>query len=128
VFGEITEGLRRFVADHIRSIEQLEVLLLLNGSPDRAWSPADVYRSVLTNERSVQQTLDYLCERHLVERHSTSPSTYQFAPPSESTKAILTELTRLYKERPVTFVQLLYAPPEQEIEAFAKAFRIRKDR
>lgn len=118
---------RQFLAESIHSIEQLEVLLLLRASPDRVWTAREVYQRVLTNEGSVQQSLEKLCRRGLCIQ-TGSPPAYQFAPKSEKMQSVLETLATLYKERPARIVNALYAASASEIDAFARAFRIRKDK
>jgi hypothetical protein len=122
---EIPSEVRQFLAENIRSIEQLEVLLLLSASAERKWTSAEVYHSVLTNERSISQTLEMLSERGLIAR--TTDDAYQLSILPDQTKALVTRLAQLYKERPARIIHALYAASESEVDAFAQAFKIRKD-
>ena len=56
--ARIPEEVRRFIATHITSLEQLEVLLLVNALPDREWSADAVYQVVKTNPALVAQRLE----------------------------------------------------------------------
>jgi hypothetical protein len=126
--SSIPEEVQQFLAAHTPSIERLEILLLLSGSPGRRWTQHEVYQTVLSNEKSVEEALDQLCQQGLLAVHGGGPhATYQFSPP-ERLKTVIAELARLYKERRVKVVESIYAPPVSEIDEFAKAFRIRKDK
>jgi hypothetical protein len=121
--SDIPRGVSEFIAANIRSIEQVEILLLLRASPDQRWTPKEVYQRVLTNQMSIQQSLQKLTEQGLL--RSTGEDTYQFAA-DEEIQGILGELAVLYKEKPARFLFALYGTTQSEIDAFAQAFRIRK--
>ena len=45
---DFPDDVRQFIEDRIHSLAQLEVLLLLQGAPERAWLPAEVGTSLYT--------------------------------------------------------------------------------
>jgi hypothetical protein len=47
----------RFIHEHIHSVEQLEVLLLLRENPERWWSPEEVSQALRTIPSSASQRL-----------------------------------------------------------------------
>jgi hypothetical protein len=125
--GRLPEDVQRFLRVQIRSIEQLEILLLLSAEPDRTWTAAEVYKVVLSNQKSVEEELDRLAQQGLLRRNDRGEVTFEFSPSSEGWKVLITEIGRLYKERRVKVVEAIYAAPVSEIDEFAKAFRIRKE-
>ena len=122
----ISDDVRRFLSAHIRSVTELEILLLLSASQDKSWSPAQVYSSLPTNEPFIRQTLDRFCKEGLAAR-TDSPPGYRFSPTSEAAAKLIASLHDLYRELPVRIVQAIYEAPVSDIEEFARAFRIRKD-
>jgi hypothetical protein len=122
----VPDEVRLFLKDHVSSIEQLEVLLLLRASPERAWPVKEVYQRVLTNESSIQQSLEKLSEHGLVSRVQ-GESAYQFSGGAPDMLTTLDRLAILYKERPTRVVHELYGATPSEIDEFAKAFKIRRD-
>lgn len=123
----LPDDVRQFLAIHIRSIEQLEILLLLGGSPERQWSVGEVYQTILSNEGSVQRTLDRLCQSGLAERLDQPTVTYKFYASTPQVTEVIAKLRELYKGSLVRIVQAIYGPRVSEIDEFAKAFKIRKD-
>lgn len=122
--NEFPEEVRRFLKEHVSSIEQLEVLLLLRASSERSWSAREVYQRVLTNESSIQNSLEKLAQHGLLSRPNESQ--FQFADDAAAVRSVLDSLAALYKERPARIVRELYGASASEIDAFAQAFRIRK--
>jgi len=117
-----------FLAAHIRSIEQLETLLLLHGAPDRLWTAEEVYRIVRSTMRSVTETLEQLSRQGLVQRTGEGvTATYQFKPGSDQLKSDVKTLSRLYAERRVKIIEAIYSEGRSELDEFARAFRLRKD-
>jgi hypothetical protein len=41
---------------------------------------------------------------------------------------IASELQKAYRERPVTIIEMIYKKPPRQIQSFADAFRLRKDK
>jgi hypothetical protein len=51
---------------------------------------------------------------------------YRLGPAAPEYEVILATPARLYNERPVTLVRMIYAPKEERIRAFADAFKLKK--
>ena len=51
----LSPAVKQLLSRHIGSVEQLEVLLLLRGSPERAWTSAEVYDVIRSSPVSVSQ-------------------------------------------------------------------------
>jgi hypothetical protein len=123
--ADLPEGIPQFLAQNVHSVEQLEILLLLRASPDHVWTVREVYQRVLTNEKSVEQSLGKLCAHDLI--HRAYEGAFQFKT-SPETEKILEELARLYKEKPTRILYALYGAQRPELEAFTQAFRVRKSK
>jgi hypothetical protein len=125
--GELPDDVYRFLQEHIRSIEQLEILLLLRDGAQRTWTPADVYQIVQSSERSVTDTLEALCRQGLIQKIEQPRLAYQFQPKDDSLKETVARVAELYSERRVRVVQAIYSDRTSAADEFAKAFRLRKD-
>ena len=122
--SQIPDEIRKFLVQHVRSIAQLDILLLISAAPQRWWTATEVYRIVLSNEELVAKTLERFCQINFLRKSESG--TYQFAPPSDEINNLIKTLALLYRERPSRIVQAIYEAPVSEIEEFAKAFKIRK--
>jgi hypothetical protein len=119
---------RQFLKEHIRSLEQLEILLLLQKDAQREWSPAEVYRVVRSSERSVTETLETLGRQGLLRKTELpAESKFQFSPSTDLLRTTIGNLADLYSERRVRIVEAIYSERISPMDEFAKAFRLRKD-
>jgi len=124
--ADISESVRRFIAQHVHSAGQLEVLLLLRAVPDREWSVEDVARAQVSTPVLAEQMLEDLRRRGLVQG-GDEPRRYRYAPPPEL-GPVIDDLAEAYATRRVTVVGLIFSKPSSAVTELADAFRIRKDR
>lgn len=116
-------NVRQFISEHIRSIAQLELLLMLRRNRDKAWSVEEAARQLYTAATMTQPLLESLRAIGLT---SISSGTYTYAPKSAEMEQVVGELDKLYQERRVTVINLIYSAPVEKLQNFADAFRIRK--
>jgi len=122
----ILPEVRQFIAIHIHSIEQLEVLLVLCESSAKSWSAAEVYRKVQSSEKSVTDCLESFRYSGLA---TLSPEgLYRFSPDEAGLNGIASALSQAYRERRVSVIECIYKRPSDTIQNFANAFRLRKER
>jgi hypothetical protein len=129
--GALSEGipdaLVRFIAEHVSSLEELEVVFLLRATAPRAWRPDEVSRELGSSLMSIRTRLDHLASMQILVVEATEAGTvYRYAPEDEQVAALLDGLARLYKERRLAVIDLVYGRPESDIRAFSEAFRIKK--
>jgi hypothetical protein len=120
-----SEELERFIKEQIRSLEQLEILLLLSSAPDKKWTEQAVYEVIKSSRASVTARLNELVSQKLLSTETAG--VFTFSPESETVKRLVQELAVAYKQRPVRVVELLYSRPPDAVQEFAKAFKLRKD-
>lgn len=125
----LPSDVRQLLKEQIRSIEQLEILLLLRDAPDRSWTASEVYQKTRSSERSVIQTLEGLAKRGLLAgtEEGGPPSRFRFGPQTQALRDTIDRLAQLYAERRVRIVEAIYSERVSEVDEFAKAFRLRKD-
>jgi predicted ArsR family transcriptional regulator len=96
--SDVPGDVRRLIADHIVSIEQLDILLLLRARPDVAWNAKEVADELRTSEWSAAGRMADLRARGLVTAEG-DPIRYRFAPASDELRATLDRLAQIYTER-----------------------------
>jgi hypothetical protein len=126
VAQEIAEPVRRFIAQHVHSAAQLEVLLLLRAVPDREWSVQDVARAQVSTPDMAERLLEDLRERGLVAGDGV-PRNYRYAPPDDL-PAVIDGLAEAYATRRVAVVGLIFSKPSPSVTGLADAFRFRRSR
>jgi hypothetical protein len=121
----VPASVRGFIASHIVSVAQLEVLLLLRAAADKVWTPSEVSRALVTQPEAAAGWLDDLRERGLA---SESEGRYRFTPSSQELDRIVDDLAESYANYRVAVIGLIFARPSERITLFADAFRIRRKR
>jgi hypothetical protein len=123
----IPETVRRFIVDHIRSVESLEILLLLFGGGAREFSPPEVSRNLCTSLESATAQLQQLHKSALLVATEAADSLkYRFNSGSPDT-TVVADLEKIYKTRRVSVISFIYSKPTDPLRAFSDAFKFRKD-
>lgn len=97
-FEGISKELERFIRQHVRTAEQLEVLLLLRRAPEECWSPTLVAGELQIEIASAARRLQDLAARGLV-ASDRSPGRYVYALSAPELSRLVDELAQLYTER-----------------------------
>jgi hypothetical protein len=118
--------LRRFIAEHIGSIAQLELLLLLAGDAGKTLDSAEAARVFYLTPDAARTLLEVMRADGLVARQADGM--YRFAPANDQWRQLVQALADAYHERRLSVVQAIYAGPSDAIQSFADAFRIKKDK
>lgn len=126
--NELPDDVKKLLAEHITSVEQLEILLLLRGRPDTDWTASAVSEEVRTGERSAAARLDDLEARGFLRANSHGGEvSYRYAPAAAWLRQAVERLAAAYAERRYTIIELIFAKPIDNLKVYADAFRIRKD-
>jgi hypothetical protein len=105
---EIELGLRVFLTTHVRSVTQLELILLLHNRPQQGWNAADAARKFGLAPEMTLELLRTLCEQGIAA--SEDSVSYCYAPKSLELERQIDQLAALYQQRRVSLVQLIYRP------------------
>jgi hypothetical protein len=123
----LPEEVRRFIVDHIDSVEQLEILLLLHGQRARTWTAESVARELRIAPISAGERLEEFVRGSVLSRADGTPVEYRYAPGSSKLDTAVDGLARAYSERRVTVINFIFSKPVDKIRTFADAFRLRKE-
>lgn len=141
---EIPPSIQKFISEHIDSVEQLEVLLLLRAIHVPGLdldSPAAIAASTLdataisaelrSSPESVSRRLESLVAHGMLKRVCAEPPIrYRFAPGDEALAALVEQLAEIYRERRITVIQMIFSRPQGAFDAlrsFSNAFKIKGD-
>jgi hypothetical protein len=124
---EFPDEVQRFLAEHISSVAQLEVLLLLRRQREREWTPSEVAKELYTTPEMVADQLGDLQRRGLLSVADGSDPHYRFWPTTPELDGQITRLDAIYRERRVAVITFIYSQPLDKVRTFADAFRLRKD-
>lgn len=118
--SEIVEFLNR----HIGSAVQLEVLLLVHSRTGQDCSAAGIASEFRIDPAWTEQALAGLASAGVLQRAGDK---YRFMPENEPLAHIVAELAKLYDQRRVTIISMIFSRPNEPIRRFTDAFRFRKD-
>jgi hypothetical protein len=118
---------RQFVEKYIRSLDQLEVLLLVSALPDREWTVDDVYNVVRSSPTVVAERLEFFANAGMLVRSGTPP-VYRYQPRTEQLGHAISSISAAYKLSRHRIVELIYAPSrtDDSLTSFTDAFRFKK--
>jgi DNA-binding IclR family transcriptional regulator len=120
--NDIPDTVRRLIGEHLESVAQLEVLLLVRAAPEKWWTPDEVARALVTRPPAALGFLAHLHGTGLLDRDGEG---FRYAPPGR-TGAVVDELAACYATRRPTVVGLILAGPDEAISSLADAFLIRR--
>jgi hypothetical protein len=125
--NDLPAEVKQLIADHIVSVEQLEILLLIAARPDAEWSARGVSEEVRTSERSAAARLADLHDHGLlVARDAGGEQHYRYGPASEWKRRAIALLAIAYAERRYTIIDFIFSKPIENLRVYADAFRFRK--
>jgi hypothetical protein len=118
--------LRQFVADHIGSVGELELLLLLRDDPARAWTAREAAARLHHLPEWVAERLEHLVLRSLAIRLTEPQGAYRFAPATTALERSVDAVAEAFRIRRTAMISLIYAQPGGPARLSA-AFRLRED-
>ena len=120
----IPAPVQRFIASHIVSVAQLEVLLLLRAAADKEWTATEVARALVTQSEAASGWLDDLNGRELATERG---GRFRYAPPDAEVERTVDALAESYAKYRVAVIGLIFGRPSEGVTRLADAFRIRRN-
>jgi hypothetical protein len=122
VENEVSPEVCDFIARHIASVEELEILLILQEQRDREWTAREINERLRSQEVSIKKWLDALVSSRLAVRTETG---FRFAPSTEELARHVAALVVAYRERRIKVIELIFAKPNENLLNFVRAFDFR---
>jgi hypothetical protein len=123
----LSPDVRRFVAQTIDSVEQLEVLVLLAHAAEKWWDAPSVSREAGVTTATAARTLEELGARNLLDVRLGADVMYRFRPSSDALDRLAAALVAAYTSHRLAVLSVLASKPATPIRDFADAFRLKKD-
>jgi hypothetical protein len=111
-----------FLARHIATVEELEILVLLAGEDAKSWSPEGIYQIVKSSRQSVERVLEKFAAAGFLT--ASLDAGYGLSPQADTT--VVRELCRCYRHMPVRVIQAIYERPRDAAQEFADAFKLKR--
>jgi hypothetical protein len=124
----LPDSVKQFLSRYIRSLEQLELLLLLRGQPDRLWTVPQVYEVIRSSQRSLQSGLEsFAHEGFFAEDKRAALPGFRYSPRNDELRGAVEQIAASYRHSRVRVIEAIFAPEIDPVQKFADAFKLRKD-
>lgn len=123
----IPDDVKAFLLRHIDSIAQLEALLLLRAHAELTWSADTLAKRLYTPVQETAEILARLCADGFLAAKGGEPLLYQYHCPSREQAHMVDHVAEVYARYLIPVTQLIHAKPRTRVQAFADAFRLRKE-
>jgi hypothetical protein len=121
----IPEEIVQFIAAYLRSVEQLEILLLVHGRAGAQWSVQSVYDVIVSSKPSIERWLEEFVRLRFFQKTADIPATYFFGGTEEISRQVA-QLAEIYKTKPVRVIEAIFKRDRDPVQSFADAFKIKK--
>jgi hypothetical protein len=121
----IPEDVLRFVRDSIKSVWALELLLFMRRNAAQAWTVEQLTKELRSSPQLVTDILASFTTSGLV--GTDADGTFRYCPASADLDALVTRLDRIYAETPLALIKQIVSTPNEKIQSFSDAFRIKRD-
>ncbi len=115
----ISEEIARFIETNIESVDQLEILRLLVGDPEKEWNTEALACEAQIPPRTIRLHLDALERRGFLSVVRGPVLSSRYCPRTATLGDDVHKLLQLYNERPVTIIRLIYARAKRPLNIFA---------
>src|SRR5436190_21497804 len=109
----ISARTRHAIATHVRTVDELEVLLLLGRDRQRYWSATAAAQSTGVLPRSVGRVLEVLASRGLLDVRLSGEVLYRFDPAAVDTKEAADAILDASSRNPAAVLRIILALPTQ---------------
>jgi hypothetical protein len=123
---EISRELRELIDRHLRSVDEVEVLLCLYHSTGEGLTPQRTAAACNKSLEDVTEDLRDLTDSGFLV-YDRFEDTYSYSVHNQAVNDVVDQLAHLYNERPVSLIHAIYERPSSSVQSFADAFRIRRD-
>jgi hypothetical protein len=127
VSAEVPAPVVRFVAEHVRSLDELELLLLLSQSPHKWWDASSAARETGLDPTSARQLLEGFASQNLLAIAVTADVRYRFQPGEARLREAAEAFTAVYRTNRQAILHLVTERQQRSLRDFANAFRIRRN-
>ena len=123
--ARVPADVRRFLNRTIDSVEQLEVLLLLQRGSERYWDAVLIAENLGLRQGDAASALESLARQNLLDVKLGQTIKYQYAPASAAQRDAIRQLGELFRDHRQQLLNEVAARREA-LRHFSDAFRIRR--
>jgi len=117
----------RFLEDQIDTVPHLEALLLLWNSRPKEWSIEEMAKALYLAPEAAKEILDDLVRRRLISAIMGNTESFRYDPETDK-DLLMAAVDSTYRRELIRVTRLIHSKASASVRAFARAFRIKKDR
>ena len=118
---------QHFVLERIKSIAQLEALIMMRNAPDTWWPSSSMAERLYISERACRAELDALRGQGLlVAKQDDIGWRFRYAPANGDLRELMDRLVYYYGKHLVVISNLIHSKPRTRLHQFAEAFSLKK--
>lgn len=117
---------QELIEEHITSVAQLEVILLLRLAPERWWTVEALNTELRSSPTWLAKILHDLCVRGIVERKTNGEALFRYYRKTADLAAKVDALAQAYLIHRVRVIEAIYSKPSDGVRSFMDAFDFRK--
>lgn len=125
VAAAISDTLERFIRERLPSPEQIQIVLLLRKSGERAWSAPEVAEALGTPPESTAMRLFLLASSGILSFEGSALPRYRYTS-EPAADGLIGELERIYDQNRDAIFAIVGAPAHDPLRSFADAFKLKK--
>lgn len=124
--NELPHRVVAFVRDHVKTLEQLEVLALLSKSSERWWDAAAVAEALGLSVTITREALERFASHNLLAISITTDLRYQLQPGTEMLRDASEQFAEACRTKRGAIFRLVTDAQQRAMRDFADAFRLRR--
>jgi hypothetical protein len=107
--ADLQQTVEAFVGSHLRSVDDLQLLIRLVEEPDRWWDAQMVSRELGLSTLAAQGALEWFAGRNLVEIRLTNDIRYRFSPGTDSLRQAAHDSVTAYRSDPIALIRAIFS-------------------
>lgn len=125
--GGVSPSVAAFIAAHLRSVDDLQLLVALVNSTDCWWDTAGAGRELRLGPARAQEVLERFAASNLLEISVTNEVRYQFRPGTPQLRQVVTDCLAEFQSTPAAVVRAIWAGACRDNSGSA-SLEVRRDR
>lgn len=119
----IPADVRAFIVEHIHSIAEMEMLLLLRANPAAQWTADQIARRIYTPEPTVAKALERMCGEGFL---ACAENLYRYDVRDDARRDLVDRMATLYSSHLIPVTNVIH-DRDRHLREFSDAFKLKKE-
>jgi len=124
VSSRLSPAVRTLIRQHVHSVGELELLMLLHAERDRPWSVDELCDALACPASWAVAQLDAMADAGLIQPEGDG---WRFAPSNTQLEQATSALQEAYRPQSREVVRFVFATPGRDLKEFSDAFLVRRE-